>query len=52
MECILENTDIFDEYIGDKFNQFIKNNKDKFIKDTIYMLIVSFQFLYTKQVKI
>ncbi|WP_083238793.1 hypothetical protein [Caloranaerobacter ferrireducens] len=42
MEYILQDTDIFDENIGEKFSRVIKNNKDVFIKGKNYSFIVSF----------
>jgi len=42
MEFILQNTDIFDEAIDEKFNNVIIANKDKLITGNIYKLIVSF----------
>lgn len=42
MEYILNNTDIFDEEIGSKFNKVIRNNADNFIKGKAYRFMVSF----------
>lgn len=42
MEYILQDTDIFDEEITEKFNEFIINNKENFISENVYKFTVSF----------
>ena len=42
MEYILLNTDIFDNEIGAKFNEIIQTDRNKFDKEKIYKLTVSF----------
>lgn len=42
MKYILQNTDIFDEEIGTKFNTAIKTDKEKIDKGKIYKFTVSF----------
>ncbi|WP_006718796.1 helix-turn-helix domain-containing protein [Desulfitobacterium metallireducens] len=42
MEYVLQNTDLFDEEIGTKFNEAIKPDIKKFDKDKVYKFTVSF----------
>jgi hypothetical protein len=42
MEYILQDTDIFDEIIHDKFRRIISKNIDNFIKDKVYVFVVTF----------
>lgn len=42
MEYILQNTDIFDEEIAERFSKAMDTNKDCFIKGNAYKLTVSF----------
>ncbi|MBK1811532.1 hypothetical protein JHL18_12960 [Clostridium sp. YIM B02505] len=42
MEFILQDTDIFDEIIDDKFRRIVSKNIDNFIKNKVYVFVVSF----------
>lgn len=42
MEYVLQNTDLFDEEIGTKFHETLKTEMEKFDKEKVYKLTVSF----------
>lgn len=52
MEYILQNTDIFDERLGLKFSEIIKEDLDNFINGTIYKIKVTFHVNLLKDFRV
>lgn len=51
VEYILQNTDIFDPEIGDKFSEVLKADIGNFDKEKIYKLTVNFKCEFIKGLK-
>lgn len=51
MEYILQNTDLFDQEIGAKFNESIKADMDSYDKEKVYRLTVSFHVNLLKDLR-